>query len=66
MKAGAAIVTGLHALEMFLYEQIAKSKRINFDFQVTPEIFQTVSKPDSYQCVKGIKNTAPGKTQMWL
>lgn len=32
MKAGTAVVTRLHMLETFLYEQIVKSQRINFDF----------------------------------
>lgn len=32
MRAGTAVVTRLHVLEMFLCEQIAKSQRANFDF----------------------------------
>lgn len=31
-KAGAAVVTRLHVLEVLLYKQMAKSRRINFDF----------------------------------
>lgn len=32
-KAGTAVVTRLHLLEVFLYEQVAKLQRINLIFR---------------------------------